>query len=47
MARRRCRLVAMRDALTARGLRRHGVAALAPGNPMMDGMVAQALPRSC
>ena len=45
MARHRCRLVAMRDALTARGLRRHGVDALAPGNPMMDGMVAQALPR--
>ena len=33
----RCRLVAMRDRLTARGLRRHGVQALAPGNPMMDG----------
>jgi uncharacterized protein (TIGR03492 family) len=44
MARRRCRLVAMRDPLTARGLRRHGVAALAPGNPMMDGLVAHPLP---
>jgi uncharacterized protein (TIGR03492 family) len=39
MARRRCRLVAMRDRLTARGLRRHGVPALAPGNPMMDGLL--------
>ena len=37
MRRPRCRLVAVRDRLTARGLRRHGVAALAPGNPMMDG----------
>jgi uncharacterized protein (TIGR03492 family) len=36
MARPRCRLVAVRDGLTARGLRRHGVAATAPGNPMMD-----------
>ncbi|MBM5792410.1 MAG: sugar synthetase [Cyanobacteria bacterium M_surface_7_m2_037] len=44
MARRRCRLVAMRDALTARGLRRHGVDALAPGNPMMDGLRAEPLP---
>ena len=34
----RCRLVAVRDRLTARGLRGHGVAALAPGNPMMDGL---------
>ncbi len=37
MRQRRCRLVALRDRLTARGLRRHGVDALAPGNPMMDG----------
>ncbi|MEB3185324.1 MAG: lipid-A-disaccharide synthase-related protein [Cyanobacteriota bacterium] len=37
MGQRRCRLVAVRDRLTARGLRRRGVAALAPGNPMMDG----------
>jgi len=37
MARPRCRLVAVRDRLTARGLRGHGVDALAPGNPMMDG----------
>ncbi|MFM9109888.1 MAG: lipid-A-disaccharide synthase-related protein [Prochlorococcaceae cyanobacterium] len=40
MARPRCKLVAVRDPLTARGLRRHGVAALAPGNPMMDGLTA-------
>ncbi|MGB1621203.1 MAG: lipid-A-disaccharide synthase-related protein [Synechococcus sp.] len=38
MRSKRCRFVAMRDGLTARGLRRHGVAALAPGNPMMDGL---------
>ena len=44
MAGHRCRLVAMRDALTARGLRRHGVDALAPGNPMMDGLKAEPLP---
>lgn len=44
MAHRRCRLVVVRDALTARGLRRHGVAALAPGNPMMDGLEAAPLP---
>ena len=35
---RSCRLVAMRDRLTARGLRRHGVDAISPGNPMMDGL---------
>ncbi|MFM2158097.1 MAG: hypothetical protein RLZZ124_571, partial [Cyanobacteriota bacterium] len=40
----RCRLVAVRDALTARGLRRHGVPALSPGNPMMDGLEAAPLP---
>ena len=44
MASRRCRLVALRDRLTARGLRRHGVEALAPGNPMMDGLQADPLP---
>ncbi len=41
---RRCRLVAVRDRLTARGLRRRGVAALAPGNPMMDGGDSTPLP---
>jgi uncharacterized protein (TIGR03492 family) len=40
----RCRLVAVRDRLTARGLRRHGVAAQAPGNPMMDGVNITPLP---
>ena len=44
MARPRCRLVVCRDPLTARGLRSHGVAALAPGNPMMDGFQSQPLP---
>jgi uncharacterized protein (TIGR03492 family) len=37
MRSKRCQWVAMRDQLTARGLRRHRVAAQAPGNPMMDG----------
>jgi uncharacterized protein (TIGR03492 family) len=41
---RRCRLVAVRDRLTARGLRRRGVEALAPGNPMMDGGSSDPLP---
>ena len=44
MGSRRCRLAAVRDRLTARGLRRHGVAALAPGNPMMDGFPQAPLP---
>lgn len=44
MAHRRCRLVAVRDRLTACGLRRHHVAALAPGNPMMDGFVLRPPP---
>lgn len=44
MASRRCRLVAVRDALTARGLRRQGIPALAPGNPMQDGFPASVLP---
>ncbi|MEB3308330.1 MAG: lipid-A-disaccharide synthase-related protein [Cyanobacteriota bacterium] len=38
MRQRRCQLVAMRDPLTARGLRRRRVAAVAVGNPMMDGL---------
>ncbi len=42
----RCRLVAVRDRLTARGLRRHGVLAQAPGNPMMDGFCLDPLPSS-
>ncbi len=44
MGNRRCRLVALRDRLTARGLRRRGVAATAPGNPMMDGFSEGAAP---
>ncbi len=38
MRSRRCKMVAVRDKITARGLRNHGVAAVAPGNPMMDGL---------
>ncbi len=34
----RCKMVAVRDKITARGLRNHGVKALSPGNPMMDGI---------
>ena len=41
-----CRLVFCRDPLTARGLRRHGVHALAPGNPMMDGFENSSAPAS-
>jgi len=44
MAHPRCRLVAVRDALTARGLRRRRVKAEAPGNPMMDGFQSRELP---
>ena len=44
MAHRRCRCVAVRDGLTARGLRAHHIRAEAPGNPMMDGFVAKPLP---
>jgi len=44
MGQRRCRVVAVRDGLTARGLRRHGVRALAPGNSMMDGFLSQPVP---
>ncbi|MEO1004047.1 MAG: lipid-A-disaccharide synthase-related protein [Cyanobacteria bacterium J06638_7] len=40
MASRRCRLVAVRDRLTARGLQRRRIVALAPGNPMLDGLTA-------
>ncbi|MGC6483650.1 MAG: lipid-A-disaccharide synthase-related protein [Synechococcus sp.] len=46
MRRPQCRLVAMRDRLTARGLRRHGIQALAPGNPMMDGLSENHSPRA-
>ncbi len=36
----RCKFVAVRDKITARGLRKKGVKAFAPGNPMMDGFEA-------
>ncbi len=42
----RCKLVAVRDKITARGLRRHGVYALSPGNPMMDGFKKKDCPES-
>ena len=32
-------MVAVRDKLTARGLKRYGINVFAPGNPMMDGFV--------
>jgi uncharacterized protein (TIGR03492 family) len=44
MASERCRLVVVRDALTARGLHRHGIPAQAPGNPMLDGFPPPELP---
>ena len=37
MRSRRCKIVAVRDKITARGLRNHGVKVVSPGNPMMDG----------
>jgi len=40
----RCKMVGVRDKLTARGLRRKGVNALALGNPMMDGFKPIACP---
>jgi uncharacterized protein (TIGR03492 family) len=46
MRHKRCHLVVTRDRLTARGLRRHGVRAEAPGNPMMDGLSHATAPAS-
>ena len=40
----RCKMVAVRDNLTARGLRNCGVIAVSPGNPMMDGLVKTECP---
>jgi uncharacterized protein (TIGR03492 family) len=40
----RCRMVAVRDKITARGLKNHGVKALSPGNPMMDGISGRECP---
>ena len=34
----RCKMVAVRDKITARGLRNHRVEVFSPGNPMMDGI---------
>ncbi len=44
MANCRCKFVAVRDKLTARGLRINGVSANALGNPMMDGFKIQTCP---
>ena len=40
----RCKMVAVRDKITARGLRNHGVETVAPGNPMMDGLAKSQCP---
>ncbi|GCE64473.1 sugar synthetase [cyanobiont of Ornithocercus magnificus] len=40
----RCQMVAVRDQLTARGLRQHHVPAQALGNPVMDGLKTVYLP---
>ncbi len=40
----RCKIVAVRDQLTARGLRKKNVRVIAPGNPMMDGFLPVDLP---
>ncbi len=40
----RCKMVAVRDKITARGLRNHGVKALSLGNPMMDGISKKQCP---
>ncbi len=40
----RCKMVAVRDKITARGLRNHRVAAVSPGNPMMDGFTQSECP---
>ncbi|WP_320665154.1 lipid-A-disaccharide synthase-related protein [Prochlorococcus sp. MIT 1223] len=40
----RCRFVTVRDEITAQGLRKHGVCASAPGNPMMDGFSKEPCP---
>jgi len=44
MRSKRCRMVVVRDKITARGLRNHGVKALSPGNPMMDGISKRECP---
>ena len=42
----RCKMIAVRDELTARGLKKHGVLAYSPGNPMMDGFENMPCPDS-
>ena len=42
----RCKMVAVRDKITARGLRNHRVEAVAPGNPMMDGLAKKEFPKN-
>ena len=42
----RCKMVAVRDKITARGLRNHRVEAVAPGNPMMDGLAKKEFPNN-
>ena len=42
----RCKMVAVRDKITARGLRNHGVEAVSPGNPMMDGFSNETCPNN-
>ena len=41
----RCKMVAVRDKITARGLRNHGVEVVSPGNPMMDGITKSKCPK--
>ncbi|WP_081934254.1 MULTISPECIES: lipid-A-disaccharide synthase-related protein [Prochlorococcus] len=40
----RCKFVAVRDHLTARGLARQSINVIAPGNPMMDGFLLNECP---
>ena len=40
----RCKMVAVRDQITARGLRNHGVEVVSLGNPMMDGIDKSKVP---
>ena len=42
----RCKIIAVRDKLTARGLRKYGVLATVPGNPMMDGFEQLSCPEA-
>tara|TARA_Y100001968_G_scaffold318731_1_gene349324 strand:+ start:457 stop:1758 length:1302 start_codon:yes stop_codon:yes gene_type:complete len=44
MSSKKCKLVIVRDKLTARGLRNKGIESLSFGNPMMDGFLEKPLP---